>query len=176
MAMEAIFLDRDGVINYDTGYIGHINRIEFITSTLCALKYFTERGVKIIIVTNQSGIARGYFTHAEYIELMSVMLQKMKEYGIVVNDVFTCPHHPYGKIKELSFDCQCRKPKPGLIIKGLIKYNLKPKNCILVGDKITDINAGKEAGITKNYLLSSNTNQAKTELLSISTLEDLCEH
>jgi len=153
--VKSIFLDRDGVINVDTGYIGDFSRVEFILDTIQVLRKFTDEGVQLFVVTNQSGLARGYFDWQQYCLLNIKILETMRSYGVNIVEIFTCPHHPEGIVEKYKKECNCRKPKPGLILMACKKYNLDVSKCILVGDKVSDIQAGKAAGINKCYLLSN---------------------
>ena len=153
--IKNIFLDRDGVINVDTGYIGNFSRIEFMSDSITALKKFTDKGIKLFVITNQSGLARGFFDWQQYCLLNAKILESLQNYGINILEIFTCPHHPEGSVKQYSIKCNCRKPEPGLILTACEKYDLNVAECMLVGDKISDIQAGKAAGIHECYLLSN---------------------
>lgn len=159
--IKNIFLDRDGVINVDTGYISDFNKIKFIPDTIKTLKKFTSKGINLFVVTNQSGLARGYFDCQQYNLLNFEILKALRGNGINISDVFTCPHHPEGLITKYKKKCECRKPKPGLILMACEKYNLDVRQSILIGDKPSDIKAGKAAGITDCYLLQNNNDNNK---------------
>jgi len=149
---KALFLDRDGVINIDKGYVYKIEDIEFIEEIFNICKYYQKKGYLIIIITNQSGIARGYYTQEDFFRLMDWMKIELKKRGVFITDVFFCPHHP-------DENCECRKPKPGMILKAKEKYNLDLENSILIGDKNSDIEAGKQAGIKKLIKVNNDYNK-----------------
>ena len=139
---KALFLDRDGVINIDTGYVHKIEDFEFIDGIFDVCRFFQEKGFMIIVVTNQAGIARGYYDETDFHTLTEWMVGKFKEKGIMITDVFFCPHHP-----EFTGSCSCRKPEPGMILEAAEKYNIDLDRSILIGDKVSDIEAADNAGV-----------------------------
>jgi len=147
MHNKAVFLDRDGVINIDKSFVHKIKDLEFVPGIVDVLRYLQEKGYLLIIITNQSGIARGYYKIRDFYNLTNYMTNKLKESGINITATFFCPHYPKGKIKEFSFECNCRKPKPGMVISAISIFNINPKNSWLVGDKDSDILLGKALGI-----------------------------
>jgi len=144
--MKAAFLDRDGVINIDKGYVHKIENFKFKEGIFELLKLLEEKGFKLFVVTNQSGIGRGYYTLKDFEKLTEYMLDELGKREIEIKEVAFCPHHPDEK-------CKCRKPKPGMILDLAKKYNITLKDSIMIGDKLSDIEAGKNAGIEKNYLV-----------------------
>jgi len=144
--MKAAFLDRDGVINIDKGYVHKIEDFEFKEGIFKLLKLLQQKGFKLFIVTNQSGIGRGYYTIKDFEKLTEYMLNEFGRKGIEIIEVAFCPHHP-------DENCECRKPKPGMILDLAKKYSITLKDSIMIGDKINDMEAGKSAGIEKNYLV-----------------------
>lgn len=159
--MKAVFLDRDGVINRDLGYVHHWEDFHFLDGSIEALKILTKKKLPIIIITNQSGIARGYFSEQQYNDLMKKFKSVCAELEINILDVFYCPHHPKAKIHKYKTSCDCRKPNPGMIFKAFEKYNLSSNNCFLVGDRLSDLKAGYKAGIQDLTLIKSKTNSFK---------------
>ena len=150
-----MFLDRDGVINEDTGHLYKICDWIFTTNCLKALKAIVEKGYQLIIITNQAGIAKGYFTVEDYERLTDWYIDVLKAHEIPILDVFYCPHHPQGKVVQFTQQCKCRKPQPGMIKRGLDKYEIDMDNSVLVGDKASDVQAGFGAGLKKLVLLDS---------------------
>jgi len=146
--MKAIFLDRDGVINEDFGYVGKIEDFKFRDGIFELLKLLQDLGYAFFIVTNQSGIARGYYSKEDFLKLSKWMIDELKKRKIFIKDIEYCPHHP-----DITGECECRKPKPGMILNLAKKYNISLKDSILIGDKLSDIEAGKNAGIKKLYLV-----------------------
>ncbi len=145
MKKKIIFLDRDGVINYDYGYVSQIDKFEFIEGIFEACKYFQKLNYEIIIVTNQSGIGRGYYNEKEFYTLTQWILDRFKEHEINILKVYFCPHSPEEK-------CSCRKPNIGMIENACKDFDIDLDNSWLIGDKITDIQTAINANI-KNYIL-----------------------
>jgi len=148
MAIKTIFLDRDGVINEDVGYLHKIKDFKFIEGIFETCLFFLRLDYQIIIVSNQSGIARGYYTEDDYKKLIQWMINQFSIKNIPILDSFYCPHGP-------GSDCSCRKPMPGMLIEAKIKYNIDMSRSWMIGDKETDIEAANLAGITNTILVES---------------------
>lgn len=146
---KAVFLDRDGVINFDYGYIGTIDRFKIIPGVMEALQTFQSYNYLLIIITNQSGIGRKYYSIKDFELLNNHMKKIFSDKNVFIKDIFYCPHLPHQ-------NCFCRKPNPGMLNKAIEKYNIDVDRSLLFGDKETDILAGKSAGIKKNILISNN--------------------
>jgi len=146
MTIKTIFLDRDGVINQDTGYLHTIEECNFINGVFEACQYFDSLGYKIIIVTNQSGISRGYFSEIDFQIFTNWMINQFKSNNIKILDVYHCPH-------SNSANCYCRKPKPGMFISARDKYNIDMEESWMIGDSERDITAANLAGIKKTILV-----------------------
>jgi len=147
--MKALFLDRDGVINEDYGYVYKKEDFKFKNGIFELLKLFKD--YKIFIVTNQSGIARGYYSENDFHKLMDWVKEEFKQKGIEIVDINFCPHHP-----DITGSCECRKPNPGMILDLAKKYNIDLEKSIMIGDKKSDIEAANKAGIKKTYLVKDN--------------------
>ena len=145
---KALFLDRDGVINVDYGYVYQIEKFDFVDGIFDFIKFFQNRNYLIFIITNQSGIARGFYTENDFHNISQYLINKLSEHDITINKIYHCPCHP-----DFSNECLCRKPLPKMILDAQKEFNINLKNSILVGDKISDIQAGKNAGIIHNFLL-----------------------
>ncbi len=152
---KAAFLDRDGVINLDRAYVSRWEDFEFVPGAIDAMRRLKTAGYALVVVTNQSGIARGYYSEAQYQALTDAMQQALLEAGAAVDAVYHCPHHPKGKVAELAIDCDCRKPAPGMILRAARELNLSLADSILVGDKPSDIEAARAAGIGRAYIVQS---------------------
>ena len=148
MAIKTIFLDRDGVINEEVNYLYQIEKFKFIGGVFEACLHFQKLNYRIIIVSNQSGIGRGYYSEQDYNKLTSWMLNQFELKSISILDTFYCPHGPDSK-------CNCRKPKPGMLIDAKHKHNISMEESWMIGDKETDILAANNAGIKKTILVKS---------------------
>jgi len=145
---KALFLDRDGTINIDKDYLFRIEDFEFQPGIFDLIRHYSDQDYLIFIITNQSGIARGYYTENDYLQLTQWMTEQLRTNGIHIEKVYHCPHHP-----EITGSCTCRKPKPGLIVQALKEYPIDPERSVLIGDKERDILAGQNAGIGKNLYI-----------------------
>lgn len=147
---KAIFLDRDGTINKFVGFLRNIDDFELIDGVAESIKRVNESGYLTIVISNQPVIARGEVTESELEMIHNKMETLLGDYGSYVDDIFYCPHHPdkgfEGEIESLKIDCNCRKPKPGLLFKAAEKYNIDLANSWMIGDRDNDILAGKNAG------------------------------
>ena len=148
MAIKTIFLDRDGVVNKEVRYLYKLSDFEFIDGIFDACLYFQKLEYKIVIITNQSGIARGYYNETDYWKLTEWMLGQFNHNGINILDTFYCPHDPASL-------CECRKPKPGMFFEAKDKYNISMKDSWMIGDSESDIKAANAAGISKTILVRS---------------------
>lgn len=161
--MKVLFLDRDGVINHDHGYVYLWENFKLIEGTLKALQNATKKNYKIIIITNQSGIARGFYTEDQFKNLMTNLYNYLQMYSIEILDYFYCPHHPDASLIKYKMKCNCRKPKPGMFLQAKDKYNICLKESVMVGDKITDLEAAREAGIKNLFLVGSDIKDNKID-------------
>ena len=148
MAIKTIFLDRDGVVNKEVRYLYKLSDFEFIDGIFDACLYFQKLGYEIVIVTNQSGIARGYYNENDYLKLTEWMLGQFNNNGIKILDTFYCPHDPESL-------CECRKPKPGMFLEAKKQYNIDMKNSWMIGDSESDIKSANAAGIFNTILVRS---------------------
>jgi D-glycero-D-manno-heptose 1,7-bisphosphate phosphatase len=144
----AAFLDRDGVINRDLGYVHRPDQFEWMPGAPDAIRLLNERGFRVIVVTNQSGIGRGLYDEAEFRAFMDWIGTKLAEHGARFDAVYYCPHHPTEARAPYRQTCDCRKPAPGLIRRAIAEHGLDPGQSFLIGDKSSDIEAAKAAGVT----------------------------
>lgn len=151
---KAIFLDRDGTLNIDYGYVHEIDQFHFIEGSIEALQQLKQMGYLLVLVTNQSGIARGYFSEQQFLQLTEWMDWSLADRGVDLDGIYYCPHHPDG-IGEFKQDCDCRKPKAGMLNQAIKELKIDPARSIMIGDKMEDMIAGKSAGIKTNVLVRS---------------------
>jgi D-glycero-D-manno-heptose 1,7-bisphosphate phosphatase len=152
--LKAVFLDRDGVINVDKGYIHRWENFEFLPGAIEAMRRFEQAGFALIVVTNQSGIARGFFSVVQYEDLTSKIRRYLTHQGVHLTAIYHCPHYKDGVIEDLSIQCACRKPEPGMLLQAMHDYDLDMAQSVLVGDKIADIEAARAAGVAKAFLVA----------------------
>ena len=149
--IKAVFFDRDGVLNVDKDYLHTIEDFEWIDGAKESIVFLTKNNYTVFVVTNQSGIARGFYTIDDMNKLHEYMAAEIKQAGGNIEKFYFCPHLPGGKIKEFAIECECRKPKPGLLLQALREYAIDKENSFLIGDKPRDVESAAAAGI-KGYL------------------------
>lgn len=155
---KVAFLDRDGVINEDFGYVHTKENFIFIDGVFEACRELIRHGFEIIIITNQAGIARGMYSEAAFCDLMCWVVRKFNENNISILKTYHCPHHP-----DFTGGCMCRKPNPGMLLEAHKEFDIDLKNSIIIGDKVTDLEAGINAGVGKQYLVGCHNPQGRDE-------------
>lgn len=153
----AVFLDRDGVLTEENGYIAAVDDLRLFPYTAECIRQIQQKGYYAIVITNQSGVARGFFTE-EKLQEMNEYLKKQTN----VDAIFYCPHHPEGKIEKYRIKCRCRKPLSGMFETACRKYQIDMQHSYMVGDRASDIMAGQNAGV-KTILLESGYGTAGLE-------------
>ncbi len=155
---RAVFLDRDGTIIKGVPYLSDLNQIELRPNSVEGIIRFKEKGYIVVIATNQSGVARGYFDEQTVVEINNELKKMLNAKGAAIDAIYYCPHMPEDKLKEGEQPCSCRKPKPQMLLDAANKFNIDLKRSIMVGDTPGDILAGKNAGcktvlieISKDY-------------------------
>ena len=151
-----VFLDRDGVLNADIGYLWRKEDVIWIPGAFEAIRLFNRQGWPVVVVTNQSGVARGYYREQDIEGLHAWMNEELAKKGIWIDAFYFCPHHPRGILQEYIQDCACRKPQPGLILQGMAKWKADPATSFLIGDKESDVEAAKAAGIRGYLFIGTN--------------------
>lgn len=154
MGARAVFFDRDGVFNLDAGYLHRIEDVEWISGARELVARLTREGVLLFVVTNQSGVARGYYTEDDVKKLHAAMDAEFAKSGGHITEWFYCPHLPGAAVTAYDKVCDCRKPKPGMILSAMEKYGLEKKDCLLIGDSPRDVEAAEAAGI-RGYLFDT---------------------
>ncbi len=151
---KAVFLDRDGTINEEMGYINHAFRFRVFDFVPEAIKILNECGFIVFVVTNQSGLARGYFSEDLLQTIHKNLVLKVEKENAKIEKIYFCPHHPKGKIQKYQTDCNCRKPKPGMIEIAKKEYNIDLKNSYTIGDRYQDVQFGKNVGLKTIMVLT----------------------
>jgi D-glycero-D-manno-heptose 1,7-bisphosphate phosphatase len=163
----AVFLDRDGVINVDHGYVAKIADFTFMDGIFPVLRELAAKGYELVVVTNQSGIGRGYYSETDFELLTAWMVQRFREENIEIADVYHCPHAP-------EENCKCRKPAPGMLLKAIKDHDFDPSASWMIGDKPGDMAAASAAGICHRVLLGGAFSGHSTHtILTLSELLDL---
>lgn len=172
MLYKALFLDRDGVINIEKNYLYKISEFEFMDGIFDVCRYFQRLDYFIVVITNQAGIARGLYTEDDFIKLNNWMIGEFKSNNVNITKVYYCPHHP-----EFGVECECRKPRPGMILRAKAEIGIDLQNSILVGDKISDVEAGINAGVGRNYLITTASSIKESRYFNkISNIKELVKY
>ena len=182
-ARPAVFLDRDGVINRDHAYVHRWEDFEFMPGAVDAMRRLQQAGFALVVVTNQSGLARGYYSPEQFDDLTKQMCAHLVQEGVELLGVYHCPHHPKGVVEGLAKDCDCRKPEPGMILQAAQDHGLDLGASVMVGDKRSDIEAARAAGVGKAYLVtdrgagaaSSQDEAAQTDVVPDACFADLAD-
>jgi len=151
--VSAIFLDRDGTLNVDHGYVHEIDDFQFIDGVIDACLKLKEMGFLLVLVTNQSGIARGKFTEEQFMTLTEWMDWSLADRGVDLDGIYFCPHHPEGSVKEFTQVCDCRKPLPGMLLTAREELNIDMASSYMIGDKLEDMQAAAAAGVGTKILV-----------------------
>jgi D-glycero-D-manno-heptose 1,7-bisphosphate phosphatase len=147
MKQRAVFLDRDGTINRDVGYLYRRENFEFIPNAPEAIKLLNDHLFKTIVITNQAGVARGFYQEDDVVRLHEFINQELRKYDAYIDAFYFCPHHPIVGADRYRVACDCRKPKPGLILKAAREHDLDLSQSFMIGDKMDDVRAGINAGV-----------------------------
>lgn len=137
---KALFLDRDGVINFDYGHVHSVDNFDFIDGIFDLCRLAQQKGYLIIVITNQAGIGKGLYDEEDFHKLNSWMIDRFKFNDIIISKTYYCPHKP-------DDNCDCRKPNPGMLLKAIEEFKIYPNDSILIGDNKSDIEAGQNANI-----------------------------
>lgn len=149
---KAFFLDRDGTINRDTGYIGTPEEVELLPGAAEAIRNINQAGYLVIVISNQSGVARGYFDIAAVNRVNMRLNELLNKHGAHIDDFYCCPHLKNGVVPEYTKDCECRKPKLELFRRAIADHDLAPSQCFACGDKLRDVQNLTQLGIPAEHL------------------------
>ncbi len=160
--IKCFFFDRDGVLIKNYGYFCDKDKIKWLKGSFEAIKFLNKLSIKVVVVTNQSGIARGYYTEKKLNDFHNFMNFILKKKKSKIDSFYYCPFHPSGKINKYKKNSNLRKPNNGMLLKAIKKYKLKPSECFMIGDKKTDYLCAKKTKVNfeykKNYSLDKQVN------------------
>jgi D-glycero-D-manno-heptose 1,7-bisphosphate phosphatase len=151
---RAVFIDRDGTISEEVGYINHASRFRLFPYSAAALQQLHENGYLAIVITNQAGVARGYFSEDMVENIHRRMTDELKASGATLDAIYYCAHHPLVGEPPYRLDCDCRKPKPGLLLRAAREFDIDLSQSWMVGDRYSDIELGANAGVRSALVLS----------------------
>ena len=172
--MKGAFIDRDGVIIEERGYVYRIEDFAPLPGAIAALRDLQAAGYKLVVITNQSGIARGLYSEADYLSFSAHMEARLRADGVRLDAVEYCPHLPDAVVARYRLDCDCRKPRPAMLQRAASRLDIDLASSLLVGDRRTDIEAGRAAGVGRCYLVRSGQSLAQQdESLADGVYEDL---
>jgi D-glycero-D-manno-heptose 1,7-bisphosphate phosphatase len=154
MKRRAVFMDRDGTISEEIGYVNHPSRYRVFPYSAEAVRLLNEAGWLAILVTNQAGVARGYFTEEIIGAVHNVLTEELEKQGARLDAIYYCAHHPTVGEHPYRFDCDCRKPKPGLIERAIKEFDIDPVQSWMVGDRYSDIELARNAHVRSAFVLS----------------------
>ncbi|EKE75354.1 D-glycero-beta-D-manno-heptose 1,7-bisphosphate 7-phosphatase [Gallaecimonas xiamenensis] len=172
----AVFLDRDGVINVDHGYVSAIDDFEFVDGVFEACRAFKSMGYLVVVITNQSGIARGMYSEEDFQVLTQWMDWNFDDKGVLLDGVYYCPHHAEKGQGKYKVDCDCRKPKPGMLLEAQKDLAIDLARSVFVGDKADDMRAAKAAGLGAALLVRTGKEvTAEAQSLATATLDSVAD-
>lgn len=176
MAQAAVFLDRDGTLNVDHGYVYESDNFDFLDGAIDACRELKAMGLALVLVTNQSGIARGLFSEDQFMHLTEWMDWSLADRGVDLDGIYYCPHHAEAGIGEYKVDCDCRKPKPGMLLEAKQFLDLDMAASVMVGDKKEDMQAAQAAGVgTKILVRTGKPITAEGEALADHVVDSLSD-
>jgi len=151
---RAVFLDRDGTVAEEVGYVNHVSRVRLLPESAEAIRRIREAGFLVVVVTNQSGVARGYFEEPLVLQANQRLRDLLGDRGAVLAAIYYCPHHPREGSPPYRQECDCRKPRPGMLLRAAREHGIDLPSSYMVGDGIVDVEAGRAAGVTAILVLT----------------------
>ncbi len=161
---KAVFLDRDGIINIDYGYVSSWDDFVFVPGVIPALAALRRAGWLLVLTTNQSGIARGMFTPADFLKLTALMQQTLRRQQAEFDGIYYCPHHSQGSVAAFARSCRGRKPEPGMMLQAAVDLNIDLARSIMIGDHAGDLQAAARAGIGRLILAGEHLQEEAPKL------------
>jgi D-glycero-D-manno-heptose 1,7-bisphosphate phosphatase len=149
-----VFIDRDGTINRDVGYLTHPNQLELIPRAAAAISNLNRAGLLVVVVSNQAGIAKGFIQEKQVPAIHEVFLEILSQEGARIDGFYYCPHHPQGLVKKYTCSCICRKPAPGLLLRASEEMHIDLARSYVVGDKVSDMQLAHNVGATAVMVLT----------------------
>lgn len=171
----ALFLDRDGIINVDTNFLYKIEDVQWVDGIFEVVPYAKQQGYAVIVVTNQSGIGRGYYTEEDFHTLMQWMGEEMEARGCGFDGVYFSPYHPVHGVGRYQQDTECRKPGPGMLLQAAQEYSLDLGRSVMIGDRCSDMAAAAAAGVPVRILLAGTEQAGCPEELRFTRIQALRE-
>lgn len=170
---RALFLDRDGVINHEVGYLHRAEDVRFVDGIFSLCQTAARLGYRLIVVTNQAGIARGYYTEADFDALMTWMRAELLAKGVTIDAVYHCPYHPEHGVGKYKREHEDRKPGTGMLRRGAQEFGIELAESVMVGDRCSDIAAANSAGLRQAFLLAGTESGCSGEFLEVKGLDEV---
>ncbi|MCX8118354.1 MAG: D-glycero-beta-D-manno-heptose 1,7-bisphosphate 7-phosphatase [Desulfobacterota bacterium] len=164
MGHKAVFLDRDGTINEEVGYLNQVSRFRLLPRSAEAIRLLNQAGIKVVVITNQSGVARGYFPESLVHQVHERMVDELKEQGAHVDGIYYCPHHPEIGEPPYRQRCRCRKPETGLVEEAVKDLEIDCLRSYAIGDKRVDIEFGRKIGARAILVLTGHGREERDRL------------
>lgn len=172
MGQQGVFLDRDGTINEEVEYLNNVDQLKLIDGATEAIRLLNNAGYKVVVITNQSGIAKGYLTEAQLQVIHTELKKMLQKDNAYVDAIYYCPHHPDAEVDAYRVDCDCRKPKQGMLEQAAKDLDIDLENSFVIGDKISDLGAGDAAGCRKILVRTGYGKEMEKELRNVSFQAD----
>ena len=174
MKERALFLDRDGVVNEEVGYLHRTDEVRFVDGIFSLCRTAAGLGYRLIVVTNQAGIARGYYTEADFESLMEFMRGELRVQGVELDAVYYCPYHPEHGVGKYKREHEDRKPGTGMLRRGAKEFGLELNESVMVGDRCSDVGAANAAGLRQMFLMSgTETERCGGEYVGVESLVEV---